>query len=61
MAETVPHVSFLIVHNSLAVPHEFATEAATLLVNTVEEATGHNPALRVNRPAPELAETSISI
>ena len=54
-------MSFLIVHNSLAVPHEFATEAATLLVNTVEEATGHNPALRVNRPAPELAETSISI
>jgi hypothetical protein len=52
LAETFPGVPFLTVHDSLTVPHELASEAATLLENTVEEAAGHKPALRINQPAP---------
>jgi hypothetical protein len=49
------------VHDSLTVPHELASEAAALFASTVEEATGHKPALKINRPAPELAKISASI
>jgi hypothetical protein len=43
------------------VPDELANEAANLLADTVEAATGHKPALRINRPAPELAGAGIPV
>lgn len=55
LANAFPDMPFLTIHDSIAVPSRWATQAADLLAETVRDATGSSPKLRTILPPAEIA------
>jgi hypothetical protein len=53
-AAAFPGVPFLTVHDSIAIPHQYADAAKALLADAINEATGYLPQFKVTPPPEEL-------
>ena len=61
LSSSLPDVSFLTVHDSLAIDARHANQAAALIIECANEQTGNTPSLRITPPATKLALPHLSL